>query len=143
MTKTQTPTRPPSSDVGGAWTGWVVFASIMLAVVGGLNIVQGLAALLDDTYFLVRSGNDLLLTGFTTWGWILLIWGIVQLAAGFGLNSGQGWARVTAIIVACVSIFVQIAFLAAFPIWSVVIIALDVMIIFALTARWSEARAGL
>jgi hypothetical protein len=143
MTKTQNPTRPPSSDVGGAWTGWVVFASIMLAVVGGVNIVQGLAALLDDNYFLVKSGDDLLLTGFNTWGWVMVIWGIVQLGAGFGLNGGHGWARTLAIIAACVSIFIQIAFLAAFPIWSIVIITMDVIVIYALTARWAEARGGL
>src|SRR3954462_11308051 len=104
MSKTQIPTRPPSSDVGGAWTGWVVFASIMLAVVGGINIVQGLAALLDDNYFVVKNGDQLLLTGFNTWGWVMLVWGLLQLAAGFGLNGGHGWARVFALIVACVSI---------------------------------------
>jgi hypothetical protein len=143
MTKTQNPARPPSSDVGGAWTGWVVFASIMLAVVGAINIVQGLAALLDDNYFVVKSGDDLLLTGFNTWGWVMVAWGIVQLGAGFGLNGGHGWARTLAIVAACVSILIQIAFLAAFPIWSVVIITLDVIVIYALTARWAEARGGL
>ena len=60
-----------------------------------------------------------------------------------GLNSGKGWARVLAIVVACVSILIQTLFLAAFPIWSVIIIALDVIVIYALTARWGEARAGL
>ena len=73
----------------------------------------------------------------------MLIWGVAQLAAGFGLNNGYGWARVTAIIIACVSIVIQIAFLAAFPLWSLVIVAMDVIVIFALTARWGEARAGL
>src|SRR3954447_21972558 len=143
MTKTQIPTRLEDTEAGGgAWTGWVVFASIMLAVVGGINIVQGLAALLDDNYFVVKNGDQLLLTGFTTWGWVMLVWGLLQLAAGFRLNGGHGWARVFALIVACVSIFIQIAFLAAFPLWSIVIIAMDVIVIFALTARWSEARAG-
>src|SRR3954471_12139589 len=144
MTKTQIPTRLEDTEAGGgAWTGWVVFASIMLAVVGGINIVQGLAALLDDNYFVVKSGDDLLLTGFNTWGWVMVVWGIVQLGAGFGLNGGHGWARTLAIVAACVSILIQVAFLAAFPIWSVVIITMDVIVIYALTARWAEARGGL
>ncbi len=143
MTKTQVPTPLGSSEVSGRWTGWVVFASIMLVVVGGINIIQGLAALLNDSYFVARSGNDLLIADFDTWGVIMLIWGAAQAGAGLGLNSGHGWARVVAIIVASISMIVQTLFLAAYPIWSVMIIALDVIIIYALTARWAEAREGL
>src|SRR3954466_11954392 len=143
MTKTQAPVPQPLSGAGDAWTGWLVFASIILGVVGIINIIQGVAALADDSYFAVRSGNDLLITGFTTWGWIMIVWGAAQVAAGLGLNSGRGWARVLAIIIASISIVIQTAFLAAFPIWSVMIIALDVIVIFALTARWAEARGGL
>jgi hypothetical protein len=73
----------------------------------------------------------------------MLIWGATQVGAGMGLNGGHGWARVLALIVACVSILIQILFLAAYPIWSTIIIALDVIVIYALTARWGEARAGL
>jgi hypothetical protein len=85
----------------------------------------------------------LLITSFATWGWIMLIWGAIQVTAGAGLNSGKGWARVLAIGVASISILIQTLFLAAFPVWSVIIIALDVIVIYALTARWGEARAGL
>ena len=126
-----------------AWTGWLLFAAIMLAVVGSVNVVQGLTALLDDSYFLVKAGDQLLITNFTTWGWILLIWGLAQVAACFGVYAGKGWGRVFAIIIVSVSILIQTAFLAAYPIWSVMIIALDVIVIWALTARWSEGQAGL
>jgi hypothetical protein len=140
MAKTQ---MAPPATASGAWTGWLVFASIMLAVVGAVNIVQGLTALLDDTYFVVRSGDDLLITDFTVYGWVLVVWGALQVAAGMGLNSGKGWARALAIIAAAVSILIQTLFLAAYPIWSAIIIALDVIVIYALTARWAEGRAGL
>jgi hypothetical protein len=143
VAKTQVPTPLPSSAPSDRWTGWVVFASIMLVVVGGINIIQGLAALLNDSYFVVRSGNDLLIANFDTWGVILVVWGIAQAGAGLGLNGGHSWARVVAIIVAAVSMIVQTLFLAAYPIWSVMIIALDVIVIYALTARWAEARSGL
>ena len=130
---------PPST----AWTGWIVFASIMLAVVGLLNLIQGLTALLDETYFVAANSDALLIGDFTIWGIVMLIWGGAQVAAGMGLNSGHGWARVLALVIASVGIVVQMLFVAAYPIWSLVIIALDAVIIFALTARWSEARAGL
>jgi hypothetical protein len=120
-----------------------VFASIMLAIVGLINLVQGLTALFSESYFVVRSGSDLLLGDFTTWGIVMLIWATAQVAAGWGLNSGRGWARVAAIVIAGVGILVQTAFLAAYPAWSLAIIALNVIVIFALTAHWDEARAGL
>jgi hypothetical protein len=143
MAKTQ---RLPTNVTGvtsTAWTGWIVFASLMLAVVGAVNIVQGLVALTQDDYFLVRNGDQLLLLDFQAWGWVLLIWGLAQVGAGIGLNFGHGWARVRAIFVACVSVLIQTLFLSAYPIWSAIIITLDVIVIYALTARWSEARAGL
>lgn len=144
MAKTQVP--PPLGATGvrsDAWTGWVVFASIMLAVVGGINFVQGLVALTQDNYFLVQDTDGLLVLDFTIWGWVLIVWGLAQIAAGVGLNSGAGWARVTAIGIVAISVVLQVLFLAAYPIWSVIIIALDVIVLYALTARWSEARAGL
>ncbi|MDA0172539.1 hypothetical protein OJ998_25785 [Solirubrobacter taibaiensis] len=144
MTKTEArferTAAPAASDT---WAGWIVFASIMLGVVGLLNIIQGLTALLDETYFVVASGNELLIGDFTIYGIVMLIWGGSQIAAGMGLNSGHGWARVLALVIASVGIIVQMLFVAAYPIWSLVIIALDAVIIFALTARWQEARAGL
>jgi hypothetical protein len=143
VTKTQVPKPLAASAPSDRWTGWVVFASIMLVVVGGINIIQGLAALLNDSYFVARSGNDLLIADFNTWGVVLVVWGVAQAGAGAGLNGGHGWARVVAIIVAAVSMIIQTLFLAAYPIWSVMIIALDVVVIYALTARWAEARGGL
>jgi hypothetical protein len=143
VAKTQVPPPLGSSAASGRWTGWVVFASIMLTVVGGVNVIQGFAALFNDSIFVARSGDDLLVADFDTWGVVLLVFGAAQAVAGVGLNSGLGWARVAAIIVAAISILAQTLFLSAYPIWSVMIIALDVIVIYALTARWAEARSGL
>jgi hypothetical protein len=144
VTKTQVP-QPLGSAAHGSdrWTGWLIFASIMLCVVGGINVIQGLVALTRDTYFLVHKGDQLLITDFSTWGWILMIWGALQIAAGLGLNSGKSLARISAIVIGSVSILIQMLFLSAYPVWSLIIIALDVIVIFALTARWGEARGGL
>ena len=72
-----------------------------------------------------------------------MIWGLAQVGACFGIYTGKGWGRVGAIIIVCVSILIQTVFLSASPIWSVIIIALSVIVIFALTARWNEGQAGL
>jgi hypothetical protein len=122
-----------------AWAGWVAFAGIMLALIGFFDILQGITALTKDDYFVTRSGN-LLAFDFTTWGWILLVWGVLLIGAGFGLLSGRGWARWFAIVVTFLNAIAQIGFLAAYPIWVTIVIALDVFVLFALTARWDEAR---
>ena len=124
------------------WAGWVAFAGITLALIGFFDILQGLTALLNDEYFTVRNG-DLLVFDFTAWGWITLIWGLLLIAAGLGLLAGRGWARWFGIFVVFVNAVLQIAFLKAFPIWSTIIIALDVFVLYALTARWDEAKAGM
>jgi hypothetical protein len=122
--------------------GMVAFAGVMLALIGFFDILQGLTALFNDEYFVVRKG-DLLVFDFTTWGVITLIWGALLVAAGLGLLSGRGGARVFAIVVVFVNMIVQIAFLAAYPIWSTIIIALDVFVLYALTARWDEVKLAL
>jgi hypothetical protein len=132
------------ASMGGsaAWAGWVAFAGIMLALNGFFGILQGITAITDDRYFVAANG-DLLIADFSTWGWVLLIWGILLIGAGLGLIAAKGWARWLGIFLAFASAILQIGFLAAYPIWSVIVIAIDVFVLFALTARWEEARAGL
>jgi hypothetical protein len=126
----------------GAWAGWVAFAGIMLALIGFFDVLQGITALTNDDYFVVRSGQ-LLVFDFTAWGWILLIWGVLLILVGIGLFMGKGAARWAGVILAFVNAIAQVAFLAAFPIWSTIVIALDVFVLFALTARWQEAQAAM
>lgn len=138
-----------AANRGGSYTtparglaGMVAFAGVMLALIGFFDILQGLTALFNDEYFAVRNG-DLLILDFTAWGWITLIWGVALVAAGLGLLSGRGGARVFAIVVVFVNMLLQIAFLAAYPIWSAIIIALDVFVLYALTAKWDEVKLAL
>jgi len=124
------------------WAGWVAFAGTMLALIGFLDIFQGLTALFNDEYYAVRKG-ELLVLDFTTWGVITLVWGSVLVLAGLGLLRGAGAARVFAIVAVFVNTLVQIAFLAANPIWSTIIIAMNVFVLYGLTARWDEAKLAL
>ncbi len=139
----QTQHYEPSASPSNAWAGWITFAAVILTLIGTLNMIQGFIALFDEGYFIVPTGDELLLVDFTAWGVIMLAWGLLLVAAGLAVAAGRGWARWFAIVAVFVNVIAQIGFLSAYPIWSALMILLDVLIIFALTARWSEARAAM
>jgi hypothetical protein len=133
----------PSPTPSGAWAGWITFASVILLLLGTLCAIQGFLALFDEGFFIIPREDDLLLVDFTAWGVIMLLWGALLVTAGFGISTGKGWARWFAVVVVSVNVVAQIGFLPAYPIWSAIMIVLDVLIIFALTARWGEAQAAM
>ena len=75
------------------WSGWVIFAGVVLFTIGCLNVIQGLAALFKDNVYAVTESGLLVTADFTTWGWSLLIWGVLMILAGVGLFSGSEIAR--------------------------------------------------
>ena len=143
MTQLHSPASPPPTQPSQAWAGWVVFAGTMLLLLGSLHAMQGLVALFDEGYLLARTSDDLLLIDVDAWGVVMICWGALLVAGGFGLLRAAGWARWFAVAVVFVDVLLQIGFLSAYPIWSAILILLDVVVIFALTARWSEARAAM
>jgi hypothetical protein len=116
-----------------AQSGWLDFAGILGILVGGFNAIEGLVALFRDDYFLVTQ-ERILVFDFTTWGWVLLVMGLLQIGAGIGLLMGQTWARVVGVGLAFVAALTQLAFMAAYPIWSALVIALCVLVIYGLIA---------
>ena len=114
--------------------GWTMFAGVMLILIGAFHALAGLAGILKDEFYAV-SPNYVFKFDVTTWGWIHLIGGVVILLAGFGLFSGAVWARTVGVIIAAVSALVSFAWIPIYPIWSIVIIAIDVAVIWALTAH--------
>jgi hypothetical protein len=126
----------------GAWAGWVIFAGSLLLMIGAFNVIEGLVALFNDKRVLVTP-ERLIAVDLTGWGWTLLIFGLLMIATGAGLFAAQTWARVTAIILVGLHAVVQVAWLGAYPIWSLLMVALDTVVLYALTAGWSEARADL
>jgi uncharacterized membrane protein len=127
----------PQSD---GWLGWIGFAGIMMVLVGTFTVIDGLAALFSDDFFVVTKNDLLVSVSFTTWGWVHLILGIIVVAAGYGVIAGQTWARVVGIFLAMISAVVNLAFMAAYPVWSVILITLDVIVIYALAVHGREAR---
>lgn len=128
----------PAEPTG--WVGMIVFGGIMMVLLGFFQGIQGLIALFNDTYYLVTPNGLVLSFDYTVWGWIHLLLGIVALLAGFGVLAGQTWARVVGIILAVLSAIVNFVFFSAYPIWSTMIIVVDVLVIYALTAHGREVR---
>jgi hypothetical protein len=123
------------------WSGWVTFGALVLVMLGCLNAFQGLLALLDEGYF-VAEGTELVLVDYDAWGVALFIWGIVLLIVGAGLNARREWARWAAIVVVMLDVILQVGFLPSSPLLALFLITLDVIVVFALTVRWEQARTG-
>ncbi len=121
------------SEQPSAWAaGYAAFAGVVLIMVGFFQAVAGLAAIVDDTFYVV--GREYVFQfDATTWGWIHLIIGLVVLLAGFGIFSGNVLARTVGVLAAAVSGLAAFMWLPWYPVWGVVIIALDIAIIWALT----------
>jgi hypothetical protein len=128
----------PSAATG--WVGWIAFAGVMMLMLGMFHVVQGLVALFRDEYFLVSSSGLALEVDFTTWGWIHLLGGVVVIAAGIGLFAGRTWARSVAVALALLSAIASVGFLAAYPIWSTIMIAVDILVIWAVIVHGSEMQ---
>jgi hypothetical protein len=124
-----------STRVSSRPTGWAVFAGTVLAIVGAFNIIYGLAAIFRDEV-ITTTGSHVIVWDTTKWGWILLIFGIFQLLAGMALFAGAGWARWTAVVLAGLNAVGNVGFLTVQPFWTALIIALDIIVIYQLTARW-------
>jgi hypothetical protein len=122
------------------WVGWVVFAAFMLVLSGALDIIWGIIALTRHRLFEQPEGNVIDLS-YTSWGWIELVFGVIMVAAGLGLLTGALWARIIAVIFAGVSVIMNLFVIGAYPIWSVIVIALDVLIIYAITVHGHEINA--
>jgi len=129
-----------------AWSGWISFAGIVIIIVGGMDLLQGFVAILKDEY-VVATSKGLAILDVTAWGWATLIWGGILILAGLGLLGGAGWARWLAIIGVAVNSIQQVAFLAnypqAYPLWNLLIVALNIVVLYALTARWQGFRDSL
>jgi hypothetical protein len=123
------------------WSGWITFAGIMMILLGVFQLIEGLVALFSPTYFLVGEEGLVLSLSFTSWGWTHLLLGVLILAAGFGVMAGQVWARVLGIVLAGLSAIANLVFIAAYPMWSIIVIAVDIAVIFALATNRRGAPA--
>jgi hypothetical protein len=117
--------------------GWIAFAAVMMMVVGFFNVIDGLAAVFSDQVF-VKGSAGMVVFDLTAWGWWHTFLGVVLLAAGVGLFRGAFWANLTAIAVVVVNAISQAVFLPAYPVWSVLIITADALVLWALIVHGDE-----
>lgn len=121
-------------QVSGWAVGWTVFAATMMAIAGTFQIIAGISAIAKDEIFAVTT-NWILSFDVTTWGWIHLLVGVVLLLSAFGVLSGNVAARTVGVVVAALSAIVNFAFMPYYPLWSIAVIAVDIAVIWALTAH--------
>jgi hypothetical protein len=134
--------RPPGP--GGRQSGWgslLVFAGVMLAVVGAFQVMTGLTAMLNDEILVVRSDSLIVKLDYTYWGWLHLLLGAVALVASYLLLRGNMVGRVLATNIAGLNMLVSFVFLPAQPWWSVISIAFNVTVIYAIAAHGAELRS--
>lgn len=128
-----------NNNQASGWTGWVYFAGFMMILMGLLQGVSGLVALLNNKWLVVTE-THLIAFNFTTWGWIHLLLGVLIFAAGLAVMNGAVWARTVGVVIAMLSIVANLAYANTYPIWAVVVIVIDVLVIYALTVRGGEVR---
>jgi len=131
-------TRGTTSTRSTAWTGWLVFGAVMMVMVGTFNAMYGLVAIFEDTYYTVGP-QGLLVFDLTGWGWIQLIAGVAAVVAGMALFSGAIWARILVVLLASLNAITQLAFMSAYPAWSLIAIVLDVIVIWAVIVHGDKA----
>ncbi|MDG6109432.1 hypothetical protein Daura_04155 [Dactylosporangium aurantiacum] len=120
------------------WFGWVTFAAVMLVVLGLLNVLEGLVALLQNQVAFI-DGDSLVVVNLTGWGILMLAFGGLLLAAGIGLLARNTVARVAAIVIVALHALIQVGTLGAYPVWSLLMISLSVVVLFALTVHWDDS----
>ena len=120
--------------------GWAGFAGVMLIMIGVFDVIQGLVALFNDEFYVVTQ-EWVFEFDITAWGWIQLILGVILIASGIGIFSGNVAARTVGVIMAGLAAIVNFAWLPYYPVWSIIVIAICIAIIWALTAHGRDIAA--
>jgi hypothetical protein len=131
-----------NDSVQTGWAGWLVFASFMMFLVGTFQAIQGLVAIFDDGYYVVRESGLVVNVDYTAWGFIHLLLGILLILCGAGVLTGNVVARGVGVLLAGLSAIANMAFIGAYPVWSIIVIVVDVLVIYALTVHGGELRSS-
>jgi len=129
-----------SSERPTGWAQYLVFAGVMLAVLGVFQLMAGLTALFREDYYAVGSSSLLIHVSYDAWGWALLALGAVSIVAAALLLRGNLAGRVLAGAVACLSTLFHLAFLHAYPLWGALAIGFNVLVLYAITVHGGELK---
>ena len=133
-----------SRDESGVtgWVGWIMFAGTMMMFLGGFHMFEGLVALFRHTEIAFPTSGLTIQVSFTQWGWLHLIAGALVFVAGLGLFTGRMWARVLGVILVSISAVVNFAWAAIYPFWSITLLAIDFLVLYALIAHGAEMKVA-
>ena len=128
-----------TTATGERWAGWIRLGGILLLIVATIDFFQGLIAIIRGEYYHFTP-NQIIVFDLSTWGWLTLIWSIVMFLTAFGLLSGASWARWVTIVIATLNIFEILGFAgnSAYPLWALTALTLNIVVLYAVTVRWSE-----
>jgi hypothetical protein len=120
--------------------GWALFAVVTLILVGGFQIINGLIAFFRSGTYLVGRNRLPVSIDYTAWGWVHVILGVLALVAAMGLLRGAMWARILGVVLSAISAIVYMTFIPAFPGLAIVVIAVDILIIYALVVHGRDLK---
>lgn len=123
-----------------AWVGWVAFAGVMMLLSGIFQAIIGLTAIFNPTWF-ATSEKAVLVFNMATWGWWQLLVGIIVALVGVGLFSGNMASRIMGVVLVGLSAISNLAFIGVYPFWSLVVITVDLLVIYALVVHGGEMKA--
>lgn len=132
------PSSAADEPAGGWAAGFAIFAGVMMTITGTFQAIEGLAAILNDEFYVVAP-HYVYSFDVTAWGWVHLLLGVLVAVAGFFVFSGRIWARAVGVAFAVLNAITQFLFLPYYPIWGVLMIALDIAVIWALCLYGSRA----
>jgi hypothetical protein len=124
------------------WVVWMFFAGAILVLLGVLHVFDGLLSLFRNELYAVRPSRMPVDASYVVWGWSHLVLGLVLIPLGYAVLAARRWARLTAAGLAAVSALVNFAFLPAYPVWSLIAITLDLLVVYALTVHGGELHMG-
>ncbi|MCA9337279.1 hypothetical protein KC951_01045 [Candidatus Saccharibacteria bacterium] len=130
----------PRTTNSTGWVGWVYFAGILMIISAIFQGLFGFVALLKNELFVVGP-EKLVIVDYTAWGWIHLVLSVILLTAGFSVLSGGAYGRVVGVILASVGFIANMLFLPAYPVWSIIVMVLNIIVLYALVVHGKEAQA--
>jgi hypothetical protein len=131
-----------SAPEPSGWVGWIAFASSMMILLGTFQAIQGFVAIFDQGFYHTTESGLVINVDYTAWGWTHLLLGLLVVACGIGVLAGNLAARIVAVFLVGLSAVVNLLFIEAYPIWSIIIITVDVLVIFALTVHGRELKGS-
>ena len=139
MSSTESP-RGSNYDLEDKGAGWVFFAASMLGLAGIIGVIHGIVTATKSSFYV--SGSRYVFSGPSTWGWIMIIVGVITIFASFGVFRGAQWARFFGIGIASLQALVQLLSIQAYPFWSLCIFALDVLVVYGLAVYGGKRIEG-